>query len=94
MKIYDFYGYMIIVIYALSCASFAPAQIGPFLGLLIGAGYFILCWFFGGLYLSDIIHLGIAHRSLDYKVWFIKAVTIVNNTFFFFFRKTLKVVDW
>ena len=25
--------------------------------------------------------LGIAHRSLDYKEWFIKAVTIVNNTF-------------
>ncbi|MDX2462342.1 MAG: fatty acid desaturase, partial [Gammaproteobacteria bacterium] len=27
------------------------------------------------------IHLGIAHRALDYKEWFIKAVTLVNNTF-------------
>jgi stearoyl-CoA desaturase (delta-9 desaturase) len=25
--------------------------------------------------------LGIAHRSLDYKEWFIKAVAVVNNTF-------------
>jgi len=49
--------------------------------LLIGAVYFIFCWFMGGLYLADVLHLGIAHRSLDYKEWFIKAVTIVNNTF-------------
>ena len=28
------------------------------------------------------IHLGIAHRALDYKDWFIKTVTLVNNTFF------------
>jgi stearoyl-CoA desaturase (delta-9 desaturase) len=36
----------------------------------------------GGLYLSDMIHLGIAHRALDYKDWFIKTVTVVNNAFF------------
>ena len=35
----------------------------------------------GGLYLADILHLGIAHRSLDYKVWFIKAVTVFTSTF-------------
>jgi fatty-acid desaturase len=35
----------------------------------------------GGLYLADVLHLGIAHRSLDYKEWFMKAVTIVNNVF-------------
>src|SRR6266513_6292323 len=26
------------------------------------------------------IHLGIAHRSLDYADWFMKTVTVVNNT--------------
>ena len=31
--------------------------------------------------MSDLLHLGIAHRSLDYKEWFIKAVTVINNVF-------------
>jgi fatty-acid desaturase len=59
----------------------APGNLGPWTGLLIGAVYFIFCWFLGGLYLADLLHLGIAHRSLDYKEWFIKLVTVVNNTF-------------
>ncbi|HMD14620.1 MAG TPA: fatty acid desaturase, partial [Bacteroidota bacterium] len=32
-------------------------------------------------YLADVLHMGIAHRALDYKEWFIKAVTVVNNFF-------------
>ena len=59
----------------------AAGNLGPWTGLLIGAVYFIFCWFLGGLYLADLLHLGIAHRSLDYKEWFIKFVTVVNNTF-------------
>jgi hypothetical protein len=50
-------------------------------GFVDRRGLFYFCWFMGGLYLADVLHLGIAHRSLDYKEWFIKAVTIVNNTF-------------
>src|SRR6202030_1158633 len=49
--------------------------------MLIGGAYFIFCWFLGGLYLADVLHLGIAHRSLDYREWFIKAITVLNNTF-------------
>jgi stearoyl-CoA desaturase (delta-9 desaturase) len=60
---------------------FAPAHIGPWLGLAIGAIYFVGCWFMAGLYLADVLHMGIAHRALDYRVWFIKAVSIVNNVF-------------
>lgn len=81
MKIYNVYGYLIILLYFAACMYTAPAQWGPWAGLLIGAAYFLFCWFFAGLYLADILHLGIAHRSLDYKPWFIKAVTVVNNTF-------------
>src|SRR5215813_6704098 len=81
MKIYNFFGYLIIALYMVACALFAPPQYGPWKGLLIGALYFIFCWFLAGLYLADILHLGIAHRSLDYKEWFIKLVTVVNNTF-------------
>jgi stearoyl-CoA desaturase (delta-9 desaturase) len=50
--------------------------------MVVGFGYLLISWFMGGLYLSDMIHLGIAHRALDYKEWFLKTVTIVNNAFF------------
>ena len=81
MKIYNAVGYSIILIYALACMAFAPPQIGPWAGLAIGAAYFVATWFVGGLYLSSVIHLGIAHRALDYRPWFVKALTVVNNTF-------------
>jgi fatty-acid desaturase len=80
VKIYNFWGYLTILAYALACMYSAPAQFGPWKGLLIGAAYFIFCWFLAGLYLADVLHMGIAHRALDYKEWFIKAVTILNNT--------------
>jgi len=81
LKIYNVAGYAIILAYALGCMVFAPPHIGPWAGLLIGAAYFVACWFVGGLYLSAIIHMGIAHRALEYKAWFVKAVTVLNNTF-------------
>ncbi len=81
MKIYNIVGYLIIVSYALASMYFAPAQYGPWIGLLIGGVYFLFCWFFAGLYLADVLHLGIAHRSLDYKEWFMKVVAVTNNTF-------------
>src|SRR5690242_8972347 len=81
MKIYSLTGYSIIVSYLLLCMYSAPAQSGPSNGLLIGGAYLVFCWFLGGLYLADVLHLGIAHRSLDYKEWFIKAVTVVNCIF-------------
>jgi len=81
MKIYNVYGYSIILLYALACMYFAPPYLGPWKGLLIGGAYFIFCWFMAGLYLADVLHMGIAHRALDYKEWFIKAVTVVNNVF-------------
>lgn len=81
MKIYCAFGYAIILVYALACMFFAPPHIGPWLGLAIGAVYFIATWFIGGVYLSVVIHMGIAHRALDYKEWFVKTLTVVNNTF-------------
>lgn len=81
MKTYNLIGYSIIFLYLLGCSYFAPAHLGPWAGLSIGAAYFIFCWFFGGLYLADILHLGVAHRSLDYKEWFMKVVAVINNVF-------------
>src|SRR5215468_4650855 len=80
VKIYNFYGYLILLLYLLACMFSAPVQLGPWAGLLIGGIYFIFCWFSAGVYLADVLHLRIAHRSLDYKEWFIKTVTVVNNT--------------
>lgn len=81
VKIYNVAGYSIIVVYALACLYFAPPGIGPWMGLLIGAAYFIACWFVAGVYLSCVVHMGIAHRALEYKEWFVKAITVVSNTF-------------
>ncbi len=81
MKVYNLAGYLIIFLYLLACMYFAPAHLGPWIGLLIGGAYFIFCWFLGGLYLADVLHLGIVHGALNYKVWFIKTVTVVNNVF-------------
>src|SRR5215469_9809221 len=78
MKIYNVSGYLIIFSYLLACMYFAPTL---WTGILLGGAYLFFCWFLGGLYLADVLHLGIAHRSLDYKEWFIKAVTVVNCIF-------------
>ena len=81
MRIYNVIGYGLVGLYSAACMALAPPAIGPWAGLAIGAAYFIACWFVGGVYLSCVIHMGIAHRALDYKPWFIKAITLVNNLF-------------
>jgi len=80
MRIYNISGWLLVVAYALACMYFAPPTLGPWLGLAIGAAYMIASWFVGGVYLSCVIHMSIAHRALDYKEWFVKGITIVNNT--------------
>ncbi len=79
MKIYNLTGYSILFFYMLACMYSAPAHLGPWIGLLIGGVYFVFAWFLAGVYLADVLHMGIAHRALDYKEWFIKTVTVVNN---------------
>ena len=81
LKLYNIVGYACILTYAAACIYFAPAHLGPWTSLAIGIAYLTVCWFSGGLYLSSIIHMGIAHRALDYQEWFIKTVTVFNNTF-------------
>src|SRR5258708_6705275 len=80
MKIYNVVGSAALALQALLSALLAPPWLGPWWGIVVGFGYLLISWFVGGLYLSDVVHLGIAHRALDYKPWFIKAVTLINNT--------------
>jgi len=81
VKIYNALGYAALIAYAVACAYLAPPHLGPWGGLLIGMAYLIGCWFIAGVYLSCVIHMGIAHRALDYKDWFVKSLTFVNNAF-------------
>jgi stearoyl-CoA desaturase (delta-9 desaturase) len=81
MRVYNVTGYAIIGWYALCAALLAPAHLGPAFGLLVGALYFVGCWFTIGVYLADVLHLGIAHRSLDFRAWFTQAITLFNNVF-------------
>lgn len=81
LKIYLVTGYGILALYALACVALAPPEIGPWAGLAIGTAYFLVVWFMAGVYLSLVIHLGIAHRALDYQPWFVKTITVANNLF-------------
>jgi fatty-acid desaturase len=81
LKIYNAVGYACLVLYAAACAYLAPAHLGPWVGLAVGMAYLVVCWFFAGVYLSCVIHMGIAHRALDYKDWFVKSLSLVNNAF-------------
>ncbi len=76
MKSYNVIGYSIIVLHILGSGLIAPSEWGFLLGAVVGFLYLLFIWFFGGIYLSDVLHIGIAHRALDYKEWFIKSIAI------------------
>ncbi len=80
MKSYNLAGVAALAFQALLSAYLAPPWVGPWLGFAVGMGYLLVFWFVCGIYLSDVIHMGIAHGALDYRPWFIKAVTLLNNT--------------
>lgn len=80
MKIYNVVGYSLIAAHVLVSAMFAPQEWGMLWGAVFGFLYLVYIWFLGGLYLSDVIHMGIAHKTLNYKPWFIKFIVLLNNT--------------
>ncbi len=80
MKIYNAIGITTIGVHILASGLFAPQEWGFGIGAIGGFLYLIFIWFFGGVYLSDVIHMGIAHRTLDYKDWFIKFLVVFYNT--------------
>ncbi len=80
MKIYNLTGYSLIAIHVLASGLAAPERWGFVLGAAIGFLYLVFIWFLGGLYLSDVMHTGIAHKTLAFKEWFTKLVTIFNST--------------
>jgi fatty-acid desaturase len=80
LRAYNVFGYTSLLLYALVAVLLAPASLGPWNGLLIAMLYVTALWFIGGLYVSDILHMGITHRALDFRAWFSQAVTLIHNT--------------
>lgn len=80
MKIYNAIGFTILLLSVAASALFAPPAIGAWMGAGIGILYILFVWFLAGIYLSDVIHMGIAHGALDYEPWFIKMLVLLNNT--------------
>src|SRR5262249_32021398 len=81
MRIYNVVGYGCLVAYAAASVLLAPAHLGPWAGLAVGMVYLIASWFLAGVYLSCVIHMGIAHRALDYQDWFVQALAVETNPF-------------
>ncbi len=88
MKIYNVIGYSLIVLTVLTGGLVAPDKWGFTLGAGVALLYLVLIWFMGGLYLSDIIHMGIAHKTLDYRPGFLKLVVVVWNLFGIYINPT------
>ena len=80
MRIYNVAGYALVIAHGLVSALLAPAELGPWRGLAIGTLYLVFIWLVGGLYLSNVLHMGIAHRALDFNDTFVKVLALVNNT--------------
>ena len=79
MRAYNVSGYGLLLVHALISALLAPPWLGPWMGLLFGMLYMLVLWFITGVYVSDILHMGIAHRALDFKPWFTQTLTLTQN---------------
>ncbi len=79
MRIYNVVGYTLLILHALVSAFLAPSHLGLGGGLLVGGLYLLLIWLLAGIYLPEILHMGIAHRALEFKGWFVKSTTLLCN---------------
>jgi fatty-acid desaturase len=80
MKIYNVTGYSLIILHGLFCALAAPPGWSIWFGVAVGFAYLLFIWFVGGLYLSNVLHMGIAHKTLAYKKWFVQLLTLSYST--------------
>ena len=80
MKMYNVSGYSLILLHGLFSGLAAPPGWSIWLGIGVGFLYLLLIWFVGGVYLSDVLHMGIAHKTMVYKQWFIKFLALFFNT--------------
>lgn len=79
MRVYNVTGYSVIAIHLVASGFAAPKQWGFLFGAAIGLLYLVFVWFFGGVYLTNVLHMGIAHKTLACKKWFTKFITLFFN---------------
>lgn len=79
MRVYNVTGYSVIAIHLVASGLAAPKQWGFLFGAAIGLLYLLFVWFSGGVYLTDVLHMGIAHKTLAYRKWFTKFITLFFN---------------
>jgi len=80
LRIYNVVGFALLILHAVVSALLAPPQLGPGAGLALGMLYLVFIWLVAGLYLPEILHMGIAHRAFEFKGWFVKSITLLCNT--------------
>jgi len=80
MRVYNVMGYLLICLHVLVGGMLSPDQWGFALGAMVSFLYLLAIWFMAGIYLTDIIHMGVAHRSLNFKPGFVKFVSVLFNT--------------
>ena len=76
---YNAIGYALLLLHAMASALLAPPALGVGGGLAVGFLYLMFIWLVVGLYLPEILHMGIAHRALEFKAWFVKSTTLACN---------------
>jgi len=79
MKSYCMIGWSLIAIHVAVAAVLAPAGWSAAGAALFAAAYLVLIWAVSGLYVANILHMGIAHRALEFKTWFIQFITLSNG---------------
>ena len=79
MTSYNAIGYALLGLHVLVSGLMAPPALGLGGGLAVGALYLVFIWLVVGIYLPEILHMGIAHRALEFKGWFVKSTTLACN---------------
>jgi stearoyl-CoA desaturase (delta-9 desaturase) len=78
MKIYSAIGYSLIALHVAAAEVAAPAAWQPLKGAAAGLAYLMFTWLISGLYVAHMLHMGLAHRALEFRSWFLKTVTLVS----------------
>jgi stearoyl-CoA desaturase (delta-9 desaturase) len=73
-------GYLVTGVAIAAGALLFPFHDSPLASLGLTVGYYALVWMLAGLYLANVVHLGLAHRAVDVKPWFLYAILIANHT--------------
>lgn len=79
MKSYCVIGWSLIAAHIAAAAFLAPPEWGMLNGALAAAAYLCFIWLVSGLYVAHILHMGIAHRAIEFRRQFVDAISVING---------------